>query len=100
MSTPDTKKPAAPQKKIEAKGGKKEQIKAGKEKLKDKTKKVEATAEKKGGWGKIGENLPPYSSGAAIFLLGIFTGALPFLLIGGLFGLAEWDSKSNAKKAA
>lgn len=106
MKTPDNKKPSAPEKpkakpKQEAAPGPAKKIessavKAEKEKFEKKSEALKKTVEKKGGVSKfVEENSGALASGG-LFLLGLLTGALPFMFLGGW--LFRQDYKSKEKK--
>lgn len=108
MKTPDNRAPASPDKskgkqksKQEAAPGPAKKIespavKVEKEKFEKKSENLKKTIEKKGGVSKfVEENSSALASGG-LFLLGLLTGALPFMFLGGW--LFHQDSKSKEKK--
>ena len=108
MKTPDNRAPSSPEKPKAKPKPKQENVpgpakkiespavKAEKEKFEKKSETLKKTVEKKGGVSKfVEENSTGIASGG-LFLLGLLTGALPFMFFGGW--LFWQDSKSKEKK--
>lgn len=90
---PDVRPESAPKPKSPEK---QEAINKEKEKFAKKSEQLKTVAEKKGGLERIAsENSSAITSGG-LFLIGLLTGALPFMFLGGW--LFHQDSKSEKKK--